>query len=383
MRSASPPAGTTDRASIAEASPAGERSGRDAVPGSAQDGETPTVDQSREWPFRDTAPRQDPAASRLDPIWGSDPPDAVRWHMDMTTDQEAPTSGSSDASPDSETEELTGEERGSDRPAATSSSTDGDASATPASTEASAPDGGPGPEAFDGSGQYGAAAPAGEQGDPEVSAVPHPHGAEGSSIKPAGALGSSRAEGDSGEGAGVTGPGGADVGSSGGAADLGPSRAEGDSGEDAGALGPSRAGMGSGEDAGVVGPSRAGMGSSETAGVVDPSPAEIRSGQSAGALDPSAAGMDSSLHAGAADPSSAWKASSEPAGGEPAQPDPSGQQAASDVGWFSTVPGGGQYTGALSERLSAERPGDTQPHPTIEGEPSVSGSSGWFSPSRP
>ena len=106
MRSASPPAGTTDRASIAEASPAGERSGRDAAPGSAQDGETPTVDQSREWPFRDTAPRQDPAASRLDPIWGSDPPDAVRWHMDMTTDQEASTSESSDASPDSETEEL-------------------------------------------------------------------------------------------------------------------------------------------------------------------------------------------------------------------------------------------------------------------------------------
>ena len=129
--------------------------------------------------------------------------------------------------------------------------------------------------------------------------------------------------------------------------------------------------MGSDETTGALGPSRAGMGSSETAGVVDPSPAEIRSGQSAGALDPSVAGMDSSLHAGAADPSSAWKASREPAGGEPAQPVPSGQQAASDVGWFSTVPGGGQYTGALSERLSAERPGDTQPHATIEGEPSV------------
>ena len=138
---------------------------------------------------------------------------------------------------------------------------------------------------------------------------------------------------------------------------------------DAGAL-ASRGG-GSGEDAGVVGRA-GGMGSDETAGALGPSPAEIRSGQSAGALDPSVAGMDSSLHAGAADPSSAWKASREPAGGEPAQPDPSGQQAASDVGWFSTVPGGGQYTGALSERLSAERPGDTQPHPTIEREPSVS-----------
>jgi chromosome partitioning protein len=307
VSSASPPAATTDSAGIAEASPAGERSGRDAVPGSAQDDGTPTVDQSREWPFRDTAPRQDPAASRLDPIWGSDPPDAGRWHMDMTTDQEAPTSGSSEASPDSATDQLTGEERGSDRPAATSSSTDGDASATPASTEASASESGPGP-ALHGSGEHEAAAPAGAQGDPEVSALPHPHGAERSSIERAGALGSSRA----------------------------------------------------------------GMGSGETAGALGPSPAEIRSGQSAGALDPSVAGMDSSLHAGAADPSSAVKASREPAGGEPAQPDLSGQQAASDVGWFSTVPGGGQYTGALSERLSAERPGDTQPHPTIEEEPSVS-----------
>jgi chromosome partitioning protein len=94
VRSASPPTGTAGRAGIAEASPAGERSGRGAAPGSAQDGETPTVDQSREWPFRDTAPRQDPAESRLDPIWGADPPDAVRWHMDMTPDQEPNTSGS-------------------------------------------------------------------------------------------------------------------------------------------------------------------------------------------------------------------------------------------------------------------------------------------------
>jgi chromosome partitioning protein len=84
VRSASPPAGTTDRASIAETSPAGEMSGRGAVPGSAQDGETSTVDQSREWPARDTASSQDPAESRLDSIWGADPPDSVRWHMDMT-----------------------------------------------------------------------------------------------------------------------------------------------------------------------------------------------------------------------------------------------------------------------------------------------------------
>jgi chromosome partitioning protein len=93
VRSASPPTATTNRAGIAEGSPAGETSGRGAVPRPAQDGEPPTVDQSREWPYRDTAPRQDPAEARLDPIWGSDPPDAVRWHMDMTPDEEsAPSS---------------------------------------------------------------------------------------------------------------------------------------------------------------------------------------------------------------------------------------------------------------------------------------------------
>ena len=91
VRPASPSAGTTERAGIAEGTPAGERSGRGAVPGPAQDGETSTVDQSREWPYRDTAPRQDPAESRLDPIWGADPPDSVRWHMGMTTSEEAAT----------------------------------------------------------------------------------------------------------------------------------------------------------------------------------------------------------------------------------------------------------------------------------------------------
>jgi hypothetical protein len=92
VRSASPPAAATKRIGIAEGSPAGETSGRGAVPGPALDGEPPTVDQSREWPYRDTAPRQDPAESRLDPIWGSDPPDAVRWHMDMTPEEEPPAS---------------------------------------------------------------------------------------------------------------------------------------------------------------------------------------------------------------------------------------------------------------------------------------------------
>ena len=94
VRSASPPAGTAGGAGIAESSPVGEKSGRGADTGPSQDGETPTVNQSREWPLRDTAPRQDPAEARLDPIWGTDPPDAVRWHMDMTPDQEPSTSRS-------------------------------------------------------------------------------------------------------------------------------------------------------------------------------------------------------------------------------------------------------------------------------------------------
>jgi chromosome partitioning protein len=99
VRSASPPATTMERAGIAEGSPAGETSGRGAVPGPAQDGETSTVDQSREWPYRDTAPRQDPTGSRLDPIWGADPPDAARWHMDMdmTADEETATTDRQDA----------------------------------------------------------------------------------------------------------------------------------------------------------------------------------------------------------------------------------------------------------------------------------------------
>jgi chromosome partitioning protein len=96
VRSASPPAGTTERAGIAEGSPAGEKSGRGAVPGPAQDSETSTVDQSREWPFRDTAPGQDPAGARLDPIWGADPPDSVRWHTGMTADEETATAKTQD-----------------------------------------------------------------------------------------------------------------------------------------------------------------------------------------------------------------------------------------------------------------------------------------------
>ena len=368
MRSASPPAGTTDRAGIAEASPAGERSGRDAVPGSAQDGETPTVDQSREWPFRDTAPRQDPAASRLDPIWGSDPPDAVRWHMDMTTDQETSTSGSPDASPDSETDTPADEGRGTDRPAAASSSTDGNATATPSSTEAPTSDAGP--EARRRSDEEGVAAAEGEHNDQEVSAVPHPSEAEGSASEPAGVPGSSTAERDSSESAGVPGPGGARRPPAG-AGIPGPGGADAGSSVGAAATGPSQAEAGPGETFGAVDPSRAEMGSGETAGALDPSWVDTGSGQSAGAPDP-VVRMDSSVQAGAADPSWVGTGARERAGGGPGQPDPSGQQAASDVGWFSTVPGRGQFPGALSERLSAERPGDTQPRPAMEGEPSAS-----------
>ena len=365
MRSASPPAGTTDRAGIAAASPAGETSGRDAVPGSAQDGETPTVDQSREWPFRDTAPRQDPAASRLDPIWGSDPPDSVRWHMDMTTDQEAPTPGRQMHRQIQRPRSLPARNGVAiaqplyrPRPTATPAQRphplrrprpmagrDPRHSMDPVSTgprhrwESSAARRSP---------QFPTRA--GRRGVPSSLLEPR---------APAGLRGFR-------EGAGVTGLRGADVGSSEGPADLGPSRAE-------------------GAPASTLEPwARAGRGWVPMGLLESWARAQRRHvPASAGALDPSVAGMDSSLHAGAADPSSAWKASREPAAGDPAQPDPSGQQAASDVGWFSTVPGGGQYTGALSERLGAERPGDTQPPPTIEREPSVSAATAGSQPAVP
>jgi chromosome partitioning protein len=262
--------------------------------------------------------------------------------MDMT-DQEAPTSGSPDASPDPEIDKPTDEEPDTDRPAAASPSTDGDATAAPPSTEATASD--EGPQALDPSRRNRVAAPAGDQ---EVSGAPHPSGAERSSSEPAGALGASGAEEDSGEGTGVPGPGGADRGSNEGAANIGPSRAEWGSGGDVGAADPSRPEMGSGEGA--------------------------------GAPDPRVAWSKSSVRAGATDLSSAGMASGEPASGDPAQPDPSGQQAASDVGWFSTAPDRGQYSGALSELLSAERPDDTQAHPAKHGEPSASAAPTGYQP---
>ena len=128
MRSASPPTGTTERAGIAEASPAGERDGRDAVPGPAQDGESSTVDQSREWPFRDTAPRQDAAASSLDPIWGADPPDAVRWHTEMTPDQATATSELLNAAASGNNQ--TTDEHGTDPPTTSSKPSAGQDGAT-------------------------------------------------------------------------------------------------------------------------------------------------------------------------------------------------------------------------------------------------------------
>jgi chromosome partitioning protein len=90
VRSASPPA-TTETASITEGSPPGETSGHRAVLGPAQNDETPTADQSRGSSYGDTEPRQDPAESRLDPIWGSDLPDALRGHRGRTTNEEAAT----------------------------------------------------------------------------------------------------------------------------------------------------------------------------------------------------------------------------------------------------------------------------------------------------
>jgi chromosome partitioning protein len=91
VQPASPPKGTTKSADTADAPPAGENGGHDVGSGPAHDGDTSPEDQSREGPAGGNAPRQDPTESRLDPIWGADPPDAVRWHMDMTPGQEPST----------------------------------------------------------------------------------------------------------------------------------------------------------------------------------------------------------------------------------------------------------------------------------------------------
>ena len=85
-----PSAPTTGREGAVEAQPAGERSGRVPFSGPRQDGATSTVDQSREGPFRDTAPGQDPAVSRPDPIWGDDVPHSVGWRTGMVTGEDHP-----------------------------------------------------------------------------------------------------------------------------------------------------------------------------------------------------------------------------------------------------------------------------------------------------
>ena len=125
-----------ERAGIAEGSPAGETSGRGAVPGPAQDGETSTVDQSREWPYRVTAPRQDPTESRLDPIWGTDPPDAVQWHMDMTADEETATTDRQDAAANAQGPQSQPNHNGTTEPAgSTGSASAGDSGRAAAPAE--------------------------------------------------------------------------------------------------------------------------------------------------------------------------------------------------------------------------------------------------------
>jgi chromosome partitioning protein len=55
------------------------------------------VDESREWPYRETAPRQGSIEDRPDPVWGGDLPDAiVRWHMGMTAEGAGPPGGRGD-----------------------------------------------------------------------------------------------------------------------------------------------------------------------------------------------------------------------------------------------------------------------------------------------
>ena len=306
MRSASPPAGTAGRAGIAEASPAGERSGRDGAPGPAQGGETSTVDQSREWAFRDTAPRQDPAESRLDPIWGADPPDAVRWHVGMTPDQEPTTSRSSDIQTKSP-HDPAGAVPAADPSSQASGAAGLDPSSDPATT-------------------IGVPAPResiGAAGDQQVDQAPPEEG--GVRPGPDWRAGEVRSIDEPSDQLEVS------------ALAHGPSEGPGTSERQAAQGGhnseepvlPNPAGEPTGS------PLAAASGTTVGPGGGDPAAASATSG---GARDE----VPGPGEATAADESAAEV----PRGTEP------------NVGWFSAEGGASQYTGPLSERLSAERPSD-------------------------
>ena len=350
MRSASPPAGTAGRAGIAEASPTGERSARDAALGPAQDGETSTVDQSRGWPFRDTAPGQDPAESRLDPIWGADPPDAVRWQMGMTPDQEPPTSGS----PTSQTKtphDRASAGQGSPSPPAGSSATSpsGDTGSPTSETSAAA-------------GQSATAAELAADASAQASwaagvDAPTNHG-DAAPSNPAATIGLMARR----ESIGATGgqqveqappeEGGARPSPDWGAGAAGSSIAPSDQSEGAAATGDEPEHSGASERQGPQGE----RGSEE---LEFPKPPTEPTGSSLAAVNGTTVGPASGDPAAASVTSGAGDAaprSDEATAAESAARVPRGTEP--DIGWFSAEGNAGQYTGALSEQLSAERPSD-------------------------
>ena len=151
------------------------------------------------------------------------------------------------------------------------------------------------------------------------------------------------------------------------------------------------------------------MGSSERMGALDPSAAEVGSsgrtgddlgqpgspGQRTEAVPGGSVGSsegDPTSTAGGGATSPAGRVPTSAAGGSgPVAPLSGAHSAAarstdaaphdlnqfdSDLGWFTSSPGAGQYSGALSERLSAERPGEAHHRPPTEGGASSTAPSG-------
>ena len=344
MRSASPSTRTAGGAGIAEASPAGEKSGRGADTGPSQDGETPTVNQSREWPFRDTAPRQDPAEDRLDPIWGTDPPDAVRWHMDMTPDPESNTSRSPTRQQEPPHDPAAaGRSSPASPPSAFAPSSTTDSPSSPVSSTAvplgtGESDVSVGQDAVPTLRGSGPVARTDAPDDQDHTAPPDdavtngPLAQQGSIPQPRPALRerAARGRGDS----QVAEPSEQTASQ----VDLG----------DGGQVMSGPPAQGSAVDLGHGTSSPPGQGSGA-----------VRAGEAATVLDPPGAGSTGSgtSSGGSAEPSSraaSSTAAERSAGEDPRPPHHTG----TEVGWFSPEQGASRYAETLSERLSAERPSE-------------------------
>ena len=384
MRSASPSTGTAGGAGIAEASPVGEKSGRGADTG-PQDGETPTVDQSREWPFRDTAPRQDPAEARLDPIWGTDPPDAVRWHMDMNPDQEPTKSGSPTtqpeppqdpaadgrSSPSSSPSAIAPPSPETESPSSTVPSTG--ASSVTGESEATVGQTAPTPRGSDSVGAADAPADGRPGGPPGNAAALPPDDAV--TDGPLDLQGSIAAAADQQVEQLPVAEGGERTGASGDAgiaepldqrpeqrSDLQGMATQGrvDSHVTPSGQAASQVDLGDGGQ-GMSGPpaqgpaADRGHGDPGTAGPPGQASGAVRAGETAAVLDRPGTSSAGSGGSGESSPRTAAPTTAEGSAGEDPRPP---HRAGTEIGWFSTELSATRHAGTLSERLSAERPSE-------------------------